>query len=53
MELLRPIQERRRLLAADPAAVATLLAVGADKARTTAAATYRRVSEAMGLLSPG
>ncbi len=53
VELLRPIQERRRLLASDPAAVTDLLAVGADKARTTASATYRRAADAMGLLSPG
>src|SRR5664280_610061 len=40
-------------VAADPGAVATLLAVGAKKARSTASATYRRAAEAMGLLAPG
>ena len=32
IELLRPVRERRKALAADPEAVAALLAVGADKA---------------------
>jgi tryptophanyl-tRNA synthetase len=53
VELLRPIQERRRVLADDPGAVAALLAVGAEKAGATASATYRRASQAVGLLSPG
>ena len=53
VELLRPLRERREALAADPGAVATLLAVGAKKARSTASATYRRAAEAMGLLAPG
>jgi tryptophanyl-tRNA synthetase len=50
IELLAPIQERRALLAADPGAVGSLLATGADKARQVASATYRRAAEAVGLL---
>jgi tryptophanyl-tRNA synthetase len=53
VELVRPIRERRTALAADPGAVASLLARGADKARITASATYRRAADAIGLLSPG
>jgi tryptophanyl-tRNA synthetase len=53
VELLRPVRERRVALAADPGAVTALLAKGADKARVTASATYRRAAEAIGLLSPG
>jgi tryptophanyl-tRNA synthetase len=53
VELIRPIRERRTALAADPGAVASLLARGADKARITASATYRRAADAIGLLSPG
>jgi len=52
IELLRPVRERRKSLAADPGAVAALLAVGADKARVVAGATYARAAEAMGLVSP-
>ncbi|MGA8368574.1 MAG: tryptophan--tRNA ligase, partial [Acidimicrobiales bacterium] len=40
IELLRPVRERRKALAADLGAVAALLAVGAEKARTVAGATY-------------
>jgi tryptophanyl-tRNA synthetase len=53
VELLRPIRERRTALAADSGAVATLLSRGADKARITASATYRRAADAIGLLSRG
>ncbi len=52
VELLRPLRERRAELAADPGEVADLLAVGADKARSTASATYQRAARAIGLLSP-
>lgn len=52
VEMLRPARERRAELSADPGAVATLLEKGADKARTVAAATYRRAADAMGLLPP-
>jgi tryptophanyl-tRNA synthetase len=50
VELLDPIQARFRELEADPAETLRLLAVGADKARTTAAATLTRAKTALGLL---
>jgi tryptophanyl-tRNA synthetase len=50
VELLRPVQSRYAELAADPAAVTSLLARGADKARATAAATLARARRAVGLL---
>jgi tryptophanyl-tRNA synthetase len=53
IELLTPVQARRLELAGDPGAVATLLALGADKAGAIASATYTRAAEAVGLLSPG
>ena len=53
IELLRPVRERREALAADPGAVPSLLATGAEKARTVASATYARSAEAIGLLIPG
>ena len=53
VELLRPVRERRQALAADPDAVTSLLATGADKAREVASATYRRAASAIGLLGPG
>jgi tryptophanyl-tRNA synthetase len=46
---LRPLQARRRELAADPQAVRAILAAGAGRARPRAAATLRRASEAIGL----
>jgi tryptophanyl-tRNA synthetase len=52
VELLRPVRERRAALAAEPGSVTSLLATGADKARLTASATYRRAAGAIGLLSP-
>jgi tryptophanyl-tRNA synthetase len=52
IELLRPVRERRKALAADLGAVAALLAVGAEKARTVAGATYDRAAAAMGLITP-
>jgi tryptophanyl-tRNA synthetase len=52
VEMLRPIRERRDVLAADPGAVFRLLALGAAKARETASATYGRAAEAIGLLMP-
>jgi tryptophanyl-tRNA synthetase len=51
IELLRPVRERRKALAADPEAVAALLAVGADKARAVAGGTYARAAGAMGLIT--
>jgi tryptophanyl-tRNA synthetase len=53
VEMLRPVRLRRAALAADPGAVGSLLATGADKARAIATMTYRRAAEAIGLLSPG
>jgi len=52
VELLRPVQERRAELAADPGAVPALLARGAAKATGVAAATYDRSAAAVGLLAP-
>ncbi|QYG92840.1 tryptophan--tRNA ligase [Iamia sp. SCSIO 61187] len=48
--LLEPIQARFRELEADPAETQRLLAVGAAKARGTAAATLARAREHIGLL---
>jgi tryptophanyl-tRNA synthetase len=53
VELLRPVRLRREALAADPGSVTALLSLGAEKAESVASATYRRASEAIGLLSPG
>ncbi len=50
--LLAPVRARRAALAAEPGAVSAMLALGAEKARTTASATYRRAAGAMGLLLP-
>jgi tryptophanyl-tRNA synthetase len=50
VEFLRPVQERYRALAADPAHVHAVLAKGAAKAEAIAAATYERAADAMGLL---
>ncbi len=52
VELLGPIQERRTALVADPGAVERILAVGAERAGSIAAVTYRRAADAMGLLAP-
>ncbi len=52
VELLRPVQSRYRELAADPEAMTTILAKGADKARSVAAPTLARARHAVGLL-PG
>ncbi|WP_419925874.1 tryptophan--tRNA ligase [Candidatus Poriferisocius sp.] len=48
--LLDPIRNRYAELSSDPAEVARLLAAGADKARTTAAATLKRAQTNAGLL---
>lgn len=53
IERLAPIQARFRELEADPAETQRLLAIGADKARTQAAATLARARTALGLLAPG
>ncbi len=53
IELLRPVQERFRELSAHPDEMRRILHLGAGKARTVAAATLARASEAIGLLPPG
>ncbi len=53
VELVEPIQARFRDLAADPSQVAKVLAVGAERARATAAPTLAAAYEAIGLLAPG
>ena len=53
VELLRPVRERREALAGDPGAIPALLSRGAEKARDSASATYRRAAGAVGLLAPG
>jgi tryptophanyl-tRNA synthetase len=52
VDLLRPVRERRAALAEEPEAVAAMLALGAEKARSIASATYRRAAASMGLLIP-
>jgi tryptophanyl-tRNA synthetase len=49
IEVLRPVQERYAELAAEPGAAERILALGAGKARTTAAATMVRVRDRLGL----
>ncbi len=51
VELLRPVQERYRELASDPAGTAVLLEKGAAKAQAVAAGTLARAKDAVGLLS--
>ena len=50
VECLRPVQERYRELAADPAELDRMLARGAEKARQIATGVLDRVREATGLL---
>ena len=50
VELLRPVQERYRELASDPAGTAALLEKGAAKAQAVAAGTLGRAKDAVGLL---
>jgi tryptophanyl-tRNA synthetase len=50
VEMLRPIQARYHELMADRAQLTALLRIGADKARTVAAATLTRAYDAIGLL---
>ncbi len=52
VELLRPIQERYRELAADPGATGAILRKGAQKAEQVASATLSRAQMAIGLLPP-
>jgi tryptophanyl-tRNA synthetase len=53
IEFLRPLQERYRELSADPAEVARLLEIGADKAQREAAKTLATVYERVGFLPRG
>lgn len=50
VEVLTPIQKRYAELSSDPATVAQILAMGAGKAQTVAAATLERARRAVGLL---
>ena len=52
LDALRPVQERYAELAADPTAADVILAKGAEKAATMAAATMARVRTAVGLVTP-
>jgi tryptophanyl-tRNA synthetase len=52
VESLRPIQERTRAYLDDPAQLDKLLAIGADKARSVAAATLRTAYDRVGFLPP-
>jgi tryptophanyl-tRNA synthetase len=51
IETLRPLQERYRELAQDPAAVRAVLAEGAARASEVASRTYQRACAAVGLLA--
>ncbi len=50
IEMVRPIQERYRMFAADRGLVEKVLSRGAEKARAVASVTLRRAQDAMGLL---
>ena len=52
VEVLRPVQERYRELADDPAGTAALLGLGAAKAQAVAGPTLARAKDALGLLPP-
>ncbi|NNE73016.1 MAG: tryptophan--tRNA ligase [Acidimicrobiales bacterium] len=49
IELLRPIQQRHDELAGDPGAIESILATGADKARSVAGPVLQRARDAIGL----
>ncbi len=53
VEALRPVRERYAELAADPAELDRLLAIGAEKARSMAAPVLERAYRHAGLLMPG
>ena len=53
VEFVRPLQERYAELEADPAEVARILSVGADRAESLAAPVMARVRDAVGLLPRG
>jgi tryptophanyl-tRNA synthetase len=50
IDMIRPIQDRYRALAADPGLVEKILRQGAEKARAVASVTYGRARDAIGLL---
>jgi tryptophanyl-tRNA synthetase len=52
IELLEPVQQRRRELLEDPALITAALAAGAERAHSVAADTYRAAADAVGLLAP-
>jgi tryptophanyl-tRNA synthetase len=52
VEALRPVRERYDVLAADPAELDRLLAIGRDKARAICVPVMERVRERTGLLLP-
>jgi len=52
VEMLRPVRERHREIAADPGEVRAVLARGAERAHGLAAYTYERAADAVGLLAP-
>jgi tryptophanyl-tRNA synthetase len=53
VEFVRPLQERYGELESDPAEVARILSVGADRAQSIAATVMTRVRDAVGLLPRG
>jgi tryptophanyl-tRNA synthetase len=53
IEMLRPIQERYRSLAAAPDEVTKILARGAEQAEAVASVTWNRARQAIGLLAQG
>ncbi|HET7720748.1 MAG TPA: tryptophan--tRNA ligase, partial [Acidimicrobiales bacterium] len=53
VSILAPVQARYAELVADPGATRAILHAGAEKARSVASATLRRVHDAVGLLPPG
>ncbi|GAA1522765.1 tryptophan--tRNA ligase [Dactylosporangium maewongense] len=53
VEFLRPIQQRTNAYLEDPAQLDKLLAIGAEKARSVAAATLGTVYDRIGFLAPG
>ncbi len=52
VEWVRPFQERTRTFLDDPAQLDKVLAIGAEKARSVAEVTLRRVYERIGFLAP-
>ena len=53
VEFVRPLQEHYAELERDPAEVARILGVGADRAEAIAAPVLQRVRDAVGLLRRG